>query len=223
MESGQVHELFSARRRPPRVLVIDDESDLRELLGLTLRKLGLDVTEADCLAQAREKLASQQFALCLTDMRLPDGMGLELVEELAAGRYGSAIPIAVITAYGSMENAVAALKAGAFDYLTKPIDLEQLRLLIRSALASPQEKAAAAQSEVTGVGIGRLVGTAPAMRQLRAMIDRIAGSMAPVAIVGGSGSGKEVVARAIHETSTRRAAPFVAVNCGAIPEQLMEA
>jgi two-component system response regulator PilR (NtrC family) len=206
---------------------VDDEADLRELLGFTLRKLGLDVVEADCLARAREILARQVCQLCLTDMRLPDGTGLDLVKEVAAGRYGEAIPIAVITAYGSMDNAVAALKAGAFDYLSKPIELEQLRALVRFALSSRAEaeagSAQAAGADRSAGGTAALIGDAPAMRQLRAMIERIAGSMAPVVIFGESGSGKEVVARAIHETSTRRGGPFVAVNCGAIPETLMEA
>jgi two-component system response regulator PilR (NtrC family) len=212
--------------RSPRVLVVDDESDLRELLGITLGKLGLDVVEADCLSQARDLMGTRNFALCLTDMKLPDGEGLELVREVSDGRYGTSIPIAVITAYGSMENAVAALKAGAFDYLTKPVDLGQLRLLVRSALANSQRakpEGEAADRDGGSGGTARLTGNAPSMRQLRAMIERIAGSMAPVAICGESGSGKEVVARAIHETSARRAGPFVAVNCGAIPEQLMEA
>lgn len=203
----------------PAVLVVDDEADLRELLSLTLVRLGLDVDTAESLKDARELLRRNPYALCLTDMRLPDGVGLDLVREVA----GKGPPIAVITAYGSAENAVAALKAGAFDYLTKPVDLEQLRLLVRSALRSAAPDpgdAGAARSELS---LARLIGETPAMRQLRSMIERLALSMAPVAIRGESGSGKELVARAIHEMSSRSGQPFVAVNCGAIPESLMEA
>jgi len=208
----------SHERRQPAVLVIDDEADLRELLSLTLGRLGLDVDAADSVGRARELLARHRYALCLTDMRLPDGTGIELVREVAAR---GDTPIAVITAYGSAENAVAALKAGAFDYLAKPVDLDQLRLLVRSALARPP--AGSSPSQQQSRGIDRLRGEAPAMRQLRTMIERLAHSMAPVAIYGESGSGKELVARAIHDASARRLMPFVAVNCGAIPEALMEA
>jgi two-component system response regulator PilR (NtrC family) len=209
-------------RRLPAVLVVDDEADLRELVALTLVRLGLDVDTADSLAQARSLLGRTRYALCLTDMRLPDGSGLELVREVG-NRNGP--PIAVITAFGSAENAVAALKAGAFDYLTKPVDLDQLRLLVRSALREePGAPQAGRESPpATDGALARLVGEAPAMRNMRAMIERVARSMAPVAILGESGSGKELVARAIHDTSARRALPFVAVNCGAIPETLMEA
>jgi two-component system response regulator PilR (NtrC family) len=205
-------------RRQPAVLVIDDEADLRELLSLTLGRLGLDVDAADSVGSARSLLARNRYALCLTDMRLPDGTGIELVREVAAR---GDTPIAVITAYGSAENAVAALKAGAFDYLAKPVDLDQLRLLVRSALARPPAGSSPSQQQARG--IDRLRGEAPAMRQLRSMVERLAHSMAPVAIYGESGSGKELVARAIHDASARRLMPFVAVNCGAIPEALMEA
>lgn len=208
-------------RRLPAVLVVDDEADLCELLALTLVRLGLDVDTADSLGQARERLAHGRYALCLTDMRLPDGSGLDLVREVA---HGNGPPIAVITAFGSAENAVAALKAGAFDYLTKPVDLEQLRSLVRSALREqPQVLAPRLALAGTDGAASRLLGDTPAMRQLRAMIERVARSMAPVAILGESGTGKELVARAIHDASARRALPFVAVNCGAIPEALMEA
>lgn len=207
-------------RRPPAVLVVDDEADLRELLALTLVRLGLDVDTADSLAQARELLARKRYALALTDMRLPDGVGLDLVRDLAAS---SGPPVAVITAFGSAENAVAALKAGAFDYLTKPVDLEQLRLLVRSALRQPPENADQRSGPSATGAMARLIGDSAAMRQLRSMIAKLAHSMAPVAIFGESGCGKELVARAIHELSARGAAPFVAVNCGAIPEALMEA
>jgi len=208
----------ATHERVPAVLVVDDEADLRELLSLTLGRLGLDVDTADSLGSARDLLARRRYALCLADMRLPDGTGLELVQQVAAR---GDTPIAVITAYGSAENAVAALKAGAFDYLAKPVDLDQLRLLVRSALARPP--AGGAQPPTQTRAIDRLRGEAPAMQQLRAMIERLAHSMAPVAIYGESGSGKELVARAIHDSSARRLLPFVAVNCGAIPETLMEA
>ncbi|MCS7100470.1 MAG: sigma-54 dependent transcriptional regulator, partial [Burkholderiaceae bacterium] len=205
-------------RRQPAVLVVDDEADLRELLTLTLVRLGLDVDSAASLSEARALLARNRYALVLTDMRLTDGVGLDLVREIA-GRGGP--PVAVITAFGSAENAVAALKAGAFDYVTKPVDLDQLRLLVRSALREPGMPQAAGAED--GGALARLIGESAAMRQLRGMIARLAHSMAPVAIYGESGSGKELVARAIHEQSARRAGPFVAVNCGAIPETLMEA
>jgi two-component system response regulator PilR (NtrC family) len=209
-------------RRSPAVLVVDDEADLRELLSLTLVRLGLDVDTAESVAAARSRLAQQRYDLCLTDMRLPDGTGLELVREVAQA---SGPPIAVITAYGSAENAVAALKAGAFDYLTKPVDLDQLRVLVRSVVrdAGGGSSAEAAAGAQLPPALARLVGTTAAMQQMRALIGRLARSMAPVAICGESGSGKELAARAIHDLSARRAQPFVAVNCGALPETLMEA
>jgi len=220
--ASPLHESASPRRAPA-VLVVDDEADLRELLSLTLVRLGLDVDAADTLARARELLATNRYGLCLTDMRLPDGVGLDLVRDVSQGRHGEAFPIAVITAFGSAENAVAALKAGAFDYLTKPVDLEQLRLLVRSALAGSSSRGTPANLPTGDRPTARLLGDSPSMLQLRAMIERLARSMAPVAVYGESGSGKELVARAIHDASTRGAQPFVAVNCGAIPETLMEA
>lgn len=212
-------------RRGPAVLIVDDEADLRELLALTLVRLGLDVDMAESVEHARNLLSTRRYALVLTDMRLPDGTGMELVRDVSQGRWADSPPIAVITAYGSPENAVAALKAGAFDYLTKPVDIEQLRVLVRSALRESPERAdrGGVATDTGGAALARLVGESPAMRRLRAMIVRLAHSMAPVAIFGESGSGKELVARAIHKSSARHAAPFVAVNCGAIPEALMEA
>jgi len=209
-------------RRQPAVLVVDDEADLRELLSLTLVRLGLDVDTADSVAAARSRLAQQRYDLCLTDMRLPDGTGLELVRDVAKA---SGPPIAVITAYGSAENAVAALKAGAFDYLTKPVDLDQLRVLVRAIVrdAAGAPIAVPAADDTAPPALARLVGTTSAMKQMRALIERLARSMAPVAIRGESGSGKELAARAIHELSARNDKPFVAVNCGALPETLMEA
>ena len=202
----------------PRVLVVDDEADLRELLEITLIKMGLDVDTAECLRSARQFLSQYEYALVLTDMRLPDGMGVELVSEVSS-KYKNT-PIAVVTAYGSADNAVVALKAGAFDYVSKPLALDQLRLLVQSALNSGGP--ARLPSEAPG-SVLRLVGQSRAMIELRAQIGRLARSMAPISITGESGSGKELVAREIHAQSARVGKPFVAVNCGAIPEALMEA
>ncbi len=203
----------------PRILVVDDEADLRELLDITLVKMGLDVDCAETLREARALFAANEYALVLTDMRLPDGLGLELVREVAAS--GKGTPIAVVTAYGSADNAVVALKAGAFDYVSKPVVLDDLRVMVRSALRlAPAE---AGQPAAAGAAPSRLIGDSPAMQGLRAQIGRLARSMAPIAITGESGSGKELAAREIHAQSSRAARPFIAVNCGAIPEALMEA
>ncbi|MEK7387969.1 MAG: sigma-54 dependent transcriptional regulator [candidate division NC10 bacterium] len=199
--------------REQRVLVVDDEPDIRELLELTLGKMGLGVDSAGSLGEAKERLREARYQLCLTDMRLPDGEGLELVRHIA-GLAGD-LPVAVITAYGSAENAVAALKAGAFDYVSKPVGLEQLRALVKSALSLPELGEAAATGQP-------LLGESAPMRELRAMIAKLARTQAPVHIAGESGSGKELAARQIHLLGARRERPFVPVNCGAIPEQLME-
>ena len=204
--------------RTPRVLVLDDEADLRELLEITLIKMGLDVDSAATLRQARALFEEHEYALVLTDMRLPDGLGLELVREIGAS--GKGTPVAVITAYGSADNAVVALKAGAFDYIAKPVALDALRVMVRSALKLSEPGDGAGQ----GAGAtSRLIGNSPAMQSLRAQIARLARSMAPISITGESGSGKELAAREIHAQSSRANKPFVAVNCGAIPETLMEA
>jgi len=207
----------------PRILVVDDEPDLRELLEITLLKMGLDVDSAATVREARALLDQKAFALVLTDMRLPDGLGLELVREVAANHKST--PIAVITAYGSAENAVVALKAGAFDYVSKPVVLDDLRAMVRSALKLSDPAAAPAAGSAGGAagGTSRLVGQSPAMQALRAQIARLARSQAPIAINGESGSGKELAAREIHAQGARAGKPFVAVNCGAIPEALMEA
>ena len=198
-----------------RVLVVDDEADIRELLDLTLARMGLASDCAGSVADAKQMLAQTQYKLCLTDMRLPDGEGLDLVRYIA--EHCRDLPVAVITAYGSMENAISALKAGAFDYLAKPVSLDQLRILVHSALELPQlagdDEASIAHS---------LLGASPAIQQVRDMIERVARSQAPIYISGESGSGKELAARLIHRLGGRREAPFVAVNCGAIPESLME-
>ena len=201
--------------RKLRVLVVDDEADIRELLDLTLARMGLDADCAASLAEARELLQTRRYQLCLTDMRLPDGEGLELVREIGQG--GWDLPVAVITAHGSMENAVAVLKAGAFDYLSKPVSLDQLRALVRAALELPQLPEAVADRDEAP-----LAGSSAAMAEVRALIERVARSQAPVYLHGESGSGKELAARMIHQHGARREHPFIAVNCGAIPENLME-
>ena len=207
------------------VLVVDDESDIRELLGMTLVRMGVESHSAATQSEALVLLATHAYDLCLTDMRLPDGDGLAIVEYVAKNH--PQLPVAVITAHGSTENAVAALKAGAFDYLAKPVSLEQLRALIRSALNLPRggngqaKRVDGADSVDTPVG-PVLVGSAPLMQQARRMIDKLARSQAPVHVTGESGSGKELAARLIHDNGSRQAAPFVPVNCGAIPENLME-
>jgi two-component system response regulator PilR (NtrC family) len=207
----------------PRILVVDDEPDLRELLEITLLKMGLDVDSAATVREARALLGQKAYALVLTDMRLPDGLGLELVREVAANHKST--PIAVITAYGSAENAVVALKAGAFDYVSKPVVLDDLRAMVRTALKLSDPAAAPAAGSDSGApdGTSRLIGQSAAMQALRAQIARLARSQAPIAINGESGSGKELAAREIHAQGARAGKPFVAVNCGAIPEALMEA
>ena len=206
----------------PRISIVDDEADLRELLEITLIKMGLDIDSAPTLAVARDYLSKTEYALVLTDMRLPDGLGIELVHEVTA-QYKNT-PIAVITAFGSADNAVVALKAGAFDYLSKPVGLEQLRVMVRSALRISQSDGTQTSSQkVIAPAALRLMGQSEAMQGLRAQIARLARSMAPVAISGESGSGKELAARDIHAQSARSDKPFVAVNCGAIPDALMEA
>src|SRR3954466_2563375 len=204
------------RRQKPRdhqVLVVDDEPDIRELLELTLLKMGLGVTSVPTIAEAKERLKDGRFQLCLTDMRLPDGEGLDLVRHISSLR--SDLPVAVITAFGSAENAVAALKAGAFDYVSKPVGLEQLRALVRAALSLPEGGEAGPEDK-------RLLGESAPLVQVRAMIAKLARTQAPVYISGESGTGKELAARLIHENGARREKLFVPVNCGAIPENLME-
>jgi two-component system response regulator PilR (NtrC family) len=209
------------REELPRVLVIDDEEDIRELLDLTLARMGLSADCAGTVAEAKRLLKKERYSLCLTDMRLPDGEGLEIVRLISA-EYGET-PVAVITAFGSADNAVAALKAGAFDYLAKPVALDQLRTLIKSAINLPRTGAAKEVATDKPAGdTGQLTGESPAIAAVREMIAKLARSQAPVYISGESGSGKELAARLIHHCSSRRGAPFIPVNCGAIPENLME-
>ena len=209
-----------------RVLVIDDEPDIRELLNLTLSRMGLDVTTAQNLSEARQALQDQSFSFCLTDMRLPDGNGLDLVEEIS-NQFPN-LPTAVFTAHGKIEDAVHALKMGAFDFVSKPVDLTVLRKLVNKALkltsAEPGEQAAQGEtvSKTPDAILDRLSGNSPAIMQCKIMIAKLARSQAPVLVSGESGSGKELAARLIHELSPRADRPFVPVNCGAIPTELME-
>jgi two-component system response regulator PilR (NtrC family) len=220
------------------VLVVDDEPDLLTLYELTLLREGLEVETAATVAQARELLQSRVFRAVISDMRLPDGTGLDLLRWLEEG--GRNEKVIVVTAYGSPENAVTALKAGAFDYLTKPVDLRQFRSVVASAMGrQPAAATSAASSAATasapaappvpgrahvaqGSPLARLVGASEAMAHVRGLVEKVARSMAPVLVQGESGTGKELVARAIHDVSARAGQPFVAVNCGAIPEQLLE-
>ncbi|MBS0433141.1 MAG: sigma-54-dependent Fis family transcriptional regulator [Proteobacteria bacterium] len=197
------------------VLVIDDERDIRELLSITLGRMDLNVDAAANVGEAKRMLAEQHYDLCFTDMRLPDGTGQELIE-LIARQYPDT-PVAMITAYGNVEAAVDALKAGAFDFVTKPVDINMLRRLVQTALKLAEEKQA-----VAGATQGRLIGDSPAMQDVRGRIEKLARSQAPVYISGESGVGKELVARLIHEQGPRASGPFVPVNCGAIPSELME-
>lgn len=196
------------------VLVVDDEEDIRELIELSLVRMGLGVDAAGSVAEAIKLINERQYRLCLTDMRLPDGEGLEIVSYI--GEHCADLPVAVITAHGSTDNAVAALKAGAFDYLSKPVALDQLRALVKSALEVPKPQLKDSKPAA------QLTGDSSAMQQVRAMIERLARSQAPVYISGESGSGKERAARLVHSLGARADKPFVGVNCGAIPENLME-
>ncbi|MFN2328955.1 MAG: sigma-54-dependent transcriptional regulator [Chromatocurvus sp.] len=197
------------------VLVVDDEPDIRELLEITLSRMGLKTLSAANLTEAIELLAEATPDLCLTDMRLPDGNGIDLVAHIQSDY--PQLPVAVITAHGSVDAAIAALKAGAFDFISKPVELENLRNLVLSALELGSKSAADVNDDHGG-----LIGDTPSMQRLRQQIDKLARSQAPVHINGESGTGKEVVARLIHRRGPRASGPFVAVNCGAIPAELME-
>ncbi|MBP6405490.1 MAG: sigma-54 dependent transcriptional regulator [Proteobacteria bacterium] len=218
---------------PPRILVVDDEPDLRTLYELTLLREGYRVDAAATLAEAGELLADSRFDCVITDMRLPDGLGLELLRQLQTQQ--RAERCIVMTAYGSAENAVDALKAGAFDYLTKPVDLKQFRAVVASAIQGTAQGAAARarpnapaprapeHPADADAALQRLVGESDAMREVKSRIAKVARSMAPVLVRGESGTGKELAARALHACSHRADGPFVAVNCSAIPENLLEA
>jgi two-component system response regulator PilR (NtrC family) len=197
------------------VLVVDDERDIRELLSITLGRMDLNVDAAANVAEAKRMLAEQAYDLCFTDMRLPDGTGQELIELI--GRQYPDTPVAMITAYGNVEAAVDALKAGAFDFVSKPVDINMLRRMVHTALRLAQEKHGEATTQQ-----GRLIGDSQAILEVRARIDKLSRSQAPVYISGESGVGKELVARLIHEQGPRASGPFVPVNCGAIPSELME-
>jgi two-component system, NtrC family, response regulator PilR len=221
--------------KPIHILVLDDEPDLCTLYELVLVREGYAVQTAGSLEQARACLAQKQFDVVISDMRLPDGLGLELLRELAQARRPERC--IMITAYGSADNAVEALKSGAFDYLTKPVDLKQFRAVVQSALASSQRPMALAHEAASPVPLhsgksgkpvdnatlARIVGDSQAITQVRERIAKVARSMAPVLVLGESGTGKELVARAVHACSHRASGPFIAVNCGAIPENLLEA
>lgn len=208
------------------VLIIDDEPDIRELLDLTLSRMGLRVTAAEDLRAARRALADGAFSFCLTDMRLPDGNGLDLVREVSE-QYPE-LPIAVITAYGKIEDAVLALKIGAFDFVSKPVDLSILRKLVNTALKLRQEEPTETESAVEDDSpfkddeLQKLTGNSAAIQKCKAMIKKLSRSQAPVMVSGESGSGKELAARLIHDLGPRSDQPFVPVNCGAIPTELME-
>src|SRR6185295_6392738 len=232
------------------LLVVDDEPDLRTLYELTLLREGYDIETAATVEEALLHLKDRTYSAVITDMRLPDGTGLDLLRRLEeTGRREKAI---VITAYGSAENAVEALKAGAYDYLTKPVDLKQFRAVVASALGRapatvptmvpsslpsendpmpaplvarprPAPVPPPAPQAPVSQALQRMAGQSSAMHEVRTLVEKVARSMAPVLVSGESGTGKELVARAIHEVSPRSAQPFIAVNCSAIPEQLLEA
>lgn len=199
----------------PSALVVDDEPDIRELLEITLGRMGIATAAADTLAAARALFNTRHFDLCLTDMRLPDGNGIELVELIQ--RHYSDTPVAVITAHGSMESAISALKAGAFDFVSKPVDLQVLRNLVNAALKLSQAQAKAGRAP----GLS-LLGESAAIKKIQTTIAKLARSQAPIYISGESGVGKELVARLIHDKGPRADKPFIPVNCGAIPGELME-
>jgi two-component system response regulator PilR (NtrC family) len=200
----------------PTVLVIDDERDIRELLTITLGRMGLMVETASNVTEAKQRLAENRYALCFTDMRLPDGSGQDIIELIAA-KYAET-PVAMITAYGNVDAAVNALKAGAFDFVSKPVDINMLRRLVQTAMRLAEQR----KVDPPSAGAAKMLGDSPAIQELRITITKLARSQAPVYISGESGVGKEMVARLIHEQGPRASSPFVPVNCGAIPSELME-
>ncbi|MGR8929932.1 MAG: sigma-54-dependent transcriptional regulator [Gammaproteobacteria bacterium] len=202
--------------KTPVTLVVDDEPDIRELLEITLGRMDIKTRSAENLMSARELLLKEHFDLCLTDMRLPDGDGLELLDFIQDNRL--ALPVAVITAHGSIDVAIKAMKKGAFDFLTKPVDLAALRQLVSNALQASPHRPVAKDRRTRGI----LLGESDVMRDIRSKIQKVARNQAPIYISGESGSGKELVAKLIHQQSPRSDQPFVAINCGAIPHELME-
>ena len=205
-----------------RVLIVDDEPDIRELLEITLGRMSLATSSAEDLASARYLLSTEEFSLCLTDMKLPDGNGLELVEYIQQDY--NQIPVAVITAHGTTETAIKALKSGAFDFISKPVDLQKLRNLVTSALRLSHSNDSQNEHPSPGISTSAptITGQSERIVQLREQIAKFARSQAPIFISGESGSGKELAARAIHLQSSRRTSPFIAVNCAAIPDDLVE-
>ncbi|WP_020410255.1 sigma-54-dependent transcriptional regulator [Hahella ganghwensis] len=197
-----------------KVLIVDDEPDIRALIEITLNRMQLKTVAAENVTQALEKLAGEKFDLVLTDMNMPDGNGIDLVAHIQKNH--PATPVAVITAYGSIDTAISALKAGAFDFVSKPVDLARLRELVNSAIKLQPETAPPPPVP------SKLLGNSKPMERLRGQIRKLARSQAPIYISGESGSGKEMVARSIHEQGPRSSGPFVPVNCGAIPSELME-
>lgn len=204
----------------PTALIVDDEPDIRELLEITLARMNIATVAAENLDQARTALASDTFHLCLADMRLPDGDGIDLVREIHELYPGT--PVAMITAHGNMETAIEALKAGAFDFVSKPVDLPVLRKLVSTALKLHQTDNSTTGTTPSDEEACPLRGKSSSMEQVRALITKLSRSQAPVHITGESGTGKELAARLIHQLGPRNDKPFVAVNCGAIPHELME-
>lgn len=199
----------------PNVLIVDDEPDIRELLEITLGRMGFSTFSAETVGDAVALLDSRSVSLCLTDMRLPDGNGMQVIAHIQ--RHCPQTPVAMITAHGNVDTAIEALKAGAFDFITKPVDLERLRALVQNSLRVSET------AEPVGYGdTVQLIGETPILRELRKQITKVSRSQAPIYISGESGSGKEVVARLIHANGPRANGPFVPVNCGAIPSELME-
>ena len=198
-----------------RALIVDDEPDIRELLEITLGRMEIDTRSAENLTKAKALLTEFSFDFCLTDMKLPDGSGIELVQHISDEF--PLLPVAMITAHGNMDSAVEALKAGAFDFVSKPVNLELLRKLVDTALnLKPIDE------DKQNNSLSEMLGEAPAMNMLRKQIGKLARSQAPIYISGESGSGKELVARMIHKEGPHANAPFIPVNCGAIPSELME-
>ncbi|MCG7987433.1 MAG: sigma-54 dependent transcriptional regulator [Candidatus Thiodiazotropha weberae] len=205
----------------PTALIVDDEPDICELLEITLLRMGIDAHSVFNLASAHQLLAEQSFDLCLSDMRLPDGNGIDLVRHI--NQTYPQLPVAMITAHGNMESAIEALKAGAFDFVSKPVDLDVLRKLVQQAIKL--SKPAEGQTQVKKDSAAThepMLGNSPAMTRIIKLIEKLARSQAPVYISGESGTGKELAARMIHYQGPRADHPFVAVNCGAIPQELME-